>query len=43
MKNAREIPATAGVVGVVLASWLMALGGIAALTTKCRIAVVRRE
>jgi len=38
-----EIPATVGVVGVVLAPWLMALGVIAALATKCRIVVERRE
>ena len=38
-----EIPATVGVVGVVLAPWLVALGVIAALVTNCRIVVERRE
>lgn len=38
-----EIPATVGVIGVVLAPWLAALGAIAALATNCRIVVVRRE
>lgn len=38
-----EIPATVGVIGVVLAPWLAALGVIAALVTNCRIIVERRE
>lgn len=38
-----EIPATIGVIGVVLAPWLAALGVIAALVTNCRIVVERRE
>jgi hypothetical protein len=38
-----EIPATVGVIGVVLAPWLAALGVIAALATNCRIVVERRE
>lgn len=38
-----EIPATVGVVGVILAPWLAALGAIAALATKCTIAVERKE
>ncbi len=38
-----EIPATVGVIGVVIAPWLAALGVIAALATKCRIVVERRE
>ena len=38
-----EIPATIGVIGVVLAPWLTALGVIAALVTNCRIVVERRE
>ena len=38
-----EIPATIGVVGIVLAPWLVALGAIAALVTKCTIVVERRE
>jgi uncharacterized membrane protein YvbJ len=42
-KTMLEIPATVGVIGVVLAPWLAALGVIAALATKCRIVVERRE
>ena len=38
-----EIPATVGVVGTVLAPWLVALGVIAALVANCRIVVERRE
>ena len=38
-----EIPATVGVIGVVLAPWLAALGVIAALVTNCRMVVERRE
>ena len=38
-----EIPATVGVIGVVLAPWLAALGAIGALATNCKIAVERRE
>ncbi|OGD49190.1 hypothetical protein A3K79_03960 [Candidatus Bathyarchaeota archaeon RBG_13_46_16b] len=38
-----EIPATIGVIGAVIAPWLAALGVIAALATKCRIVVERRE
>ncbi len=35
-KTLLEIPATVGVVGVVLAPWLAALGVIAALVTNCK-------
>jgi len=42
-KTLLEIPATVGVLGTVLAPWLIALGVIAALVTKCRIVVERRE
>jgi len=42
-KTLLEIPATVGVVGVVLAPWLVALGVTAALVTNCRIVVERRE
>ncbi len=42
-KTLLEIPATVGVVGVVVAPWLAALGVIAALVTNCRIVVERRE
>lgn len=38
-----EIPATIGVIGVVLVPWLAALGAIAALATKCTIVVERKE
>lgn len=38
-----EIPATVGVIGVVLAPWLAALGVIAALVTNCKMVVERRE
>lgn len=38
-----EIPATAGVIGVIIAPWLAALGVIAALAANCRIVVERRE
>ena len=38
-----EIPATIGVIGVVLVPWLAALGAIAALATNCRIVVEKRE
>jgi Domain of unknown function (DUF4342)/zinc-ribbon domain len=42
-KTLLEIPVTVGVVGVVVAPWLAALGVIAALVTNCRIIVERRE
>jgi len=38
-----EMPATVGVVGVILAPWLAALGAIAALATNCTLVVERRE
>jgi hypothetical protein len=38
-----EVPATAGLIGVVLAPWLAALGAIAALVTRCTISVERKE
>ncbi|PVX25267.1 MAG: hypothetical protein CW716_08315 [Candidatus Bathyarchaeum sp.] len=38
-----EIPATIGVIGAVLVPWVAALGTIAALATKCRIVVEKRE
>ena len=38
-----EMPVTVGVVGVILAPWLAALGAIAALATRCTITVERRE
>lgn len=42
-KTLLEIPATVGVVGVIIAPWLAALGAIAALATKCTISVERKE
>jgi uncharacterized Zn finger protein (UPF0148 family) len=42
-KQLLEIPATVGVLGVVVAPWLAALGVIAALVTNCKIVVERRE
>ena len=42
-KTLLEIPATIGVVGVILAPWLAAVGAIAALVTKCKIKVEKRE
>ena len=38
-----DMPVTVGVVGVILAPWLAALGAIAALATRCTITVERRE
>jgi CBS domain-containing protein len=38
-----EVPATAGLIGAVLAPWLAALGALAALATQCTITVERRE
>jgi len=38
-----EIPATVGVVGAVLAPWLVALGVIAALVANCKIVAERRQ
>ncbi|MFC1487853.1 DUF4342 domain-containing protein [Thermoproteota archaeon] len=38
-----EIPATVGIIGVVLVPWLAALGAIAALVTNCKIVVEKRE
>ena len=38
-----EVPVTAGLIGVILAPWLAALGAVAALVTECTISVERRE
>ena len=38
-----EIPVTIGVIGVLIAPWLAALGAIAAIATKCTIIVEKRE
>ncbi|MFQ6086059.1 MAG: DUF4342 domain-containing protein [Candidatus Bathyarchaeia archaeon] len=37
------VPATVGAVGVIIAPWLAALGAIAALATRCKIKIERRE
>jgi hypothetical protein len=37
-----EIPVTVGVIGVLLAPWLAALGAITALVTRCTIVVQRK-
>jgi hypothetical protein len=42
-KTLLVIPTTIGVVGALIAPWLAALGAIAAITTKCKIKVERRE
>jgi hypothetical protein len=42
-KTLLEIPATVGVVRVVVAPWLAALGVITVLVSNCRIVVERRE
>jgi uncharacterized membrane protein YvbJ len=41
-RNLIEIPVTVGLIGVLLAPWLAALGTIAALATRCTIVVERR-
>jgi uncharacterized membrane protein YvbJ len=38
-----EIPAGIGVIGIIIAPWLAALGTIAAIATKCKIVVEKRE
>lgn len=38
-----EIPVTVGVVGTVIAPYLAILGGVAALVTKCKIEIERRQ
>jgi hypothetical protein len=42
-KTIVEFPVTVGVVGVLLAPWLAALGAIAALVTKCTIIVEKED
>jgi len=37
-----EIPVTIGVIGVIIAPWLAALGAIGAIATKCTIVVVKK-
>ena len=38
-----EIPSTIGVIGAVLVPWVAALGAIAAIATKCKIVIEKRE
>lgn len=38
-----EIPVTVGVIGALLVPWLAALGAIAAIATRCKIVVEKRE
>ena len=38
-----EIPATAGIFGIVLVPWIAALGAITALATNCRIVVEKKN
>ncbi|MBS7615123.1 DUF4342 domain-containing protein [Candidatus Bathyarchaeota archaeon] len=38
-----EIPVTVGLIGAILAPWMAALGVIAAMVTRCKIVVERRE
>jgi hypothetical protein len=38
-----ELPVTAGLIGAVMAPWLAALGAIAALVTRCKVTVERKE
>jgi len=38
-----EIPVTIGVIGALIAPWLAALGAIAAIATRCKIIVEKRE
>lgn len=42
-KTIVEFPVTIGVVGVLLAPWLAALGAIAALVSKCTIIVEKED
>jgi len=42
-KTLLEIPVTVGVIGALFAPYLAALGAIAAIATRCTIAVERRE
>ena len=36
-----EIPATVGVIGVLIAPWLAALGAIAGLATNAKLVIIR--
>lgn len=38
-----EVPATIGVIGVLIAPWLAALGTIAGLATNCKLIIERQE
>jgi CBS domain-containing protein len=41
--NLLDIPVTFGLIGAIVAPWLAALGVVAAMVTKARIVVERRE
>ena len=38
-----EIPATIGVIGVIIAPWLAALGAIAGIATNAKLTIIREE
>jgi hypothetical protein len=38
-----EVPATIGVIGVLIAPWLAALGAIAGLATNAKLTIIREE
>jgi hypothetical protein len=38
-----EVPATAGLIGALLAPWLAAVGAVAALVSRCTISVEREN
>lgn len=42
-KTLLEVPVTAGLIGVLLAPWLAALGAAAAIATKCKIRVEKTD
>jgi len=42
-KTLLEIPVAVGVVGVLIAPWLAALGAVAAIATKCKIKVEKKQ
>ncbi len=42
-KTLLDIPVTIGVVGLIIAPWLAALGVIAAMVTRCTIIVIRKK
>jgi uncharacterized membrane protein YvbJ len=38
-----EVPATIGVIGILIAPWLAALGAIAGLATNAKLTIIREE